>query len=56
MAGRYFVRAVELGLIVWRQAVYDQLSYAQLAEAFEEIGGQDDPFAEYPIIRIWPKR
>lgn len=43
------------GLIVWRQAVYDQMSYGQLVEAFEELARQDDPFAAYPIIRIWPK-
>ncbi len=44
------------GLIVWRQAVYDQMSYGEFVEAFEEIARQDDPFALYPIIRIWPKR
>ena len=44
------------GLIVWRQAVYDQMTYGQLVDAFEELAGQDDPFAHYPIIRIWPKR
>jgi hypothetical protein len=44
------------GLIVWRQAIYGQMSYAQLVDAFEELAGQDDPFGLYPIIRIWPKR
>jgi hypothetical protein len=44
------------GLIVWRQAVYDQMSYGQLVDAFEELAQQDDPFAAYPVIRIWPKR
>ncbi len=44
------------GLIVWRQAVYDQMSYGQLVDAFEELAQQADPFAPYPIIRIWPKR
>jgi len=44
------------GLIVWRQAVYDQMSYGQLVEAFEELAQLDNPFALYPIIRIWPKR
>jgi hypothetical protein len=40
------------GLIVWRQAVYDQMTYGQLVDVFEELAGQDDPFALYPIIRI----
>ena len=31
------------GLIVWRQAVYDQVSYGQLVEAFEEIARQTFP-------------
>jgi hypothetical protein len=44
------------GLIVWRQAVYDQMTYGQLVDAFEELAQQADPFALYPIIRIWPKR
>jgi hypothetical protein len=44
------------GLVVWRQAVYDQMTYGQLVEAFEQIARQDDPFAAYPIIRIWPQR
>ena len=34
---------------------HDQVSYGQLVEAFEEIARQNDPFALYPIIRIWPK-
>jgi hypothetical protein len=44
------------GLIVWRQAVYDQMSYAQHVDVFEELAQRDDPFARYPIIRIWPRR
>jgi hypothetical protein len=44
------------GLIVWRQTVYDQMSYRQLAEVFEELAAKDDPFADYPIVRIWPRR
>ena len=43
------------GLIVWRQTVYDQMSYRQLVEAFEELGTREDPFSEYPIVRIWPR-
>ena len=44
-----------LGLIVWRQTVYDQMSYGQLVTAFEELALQDGPFSEYPIVRIWPR-
>lgn len=33
----------------------DQMSYAQLVDAFEELARQDNPFALYPIIRIWPR-
>jgi hypothetical protein len=44
------------GLVVWRQAVYDRMSYGQLVEVFEELARQDAPFATYPIIRVWPKR
>ena len=48
-------RSAASPVIVWRQAVYDQMSYARLVDAFEELARQDDPFAIYPIIRIWPK-
>jgi hypothetical protein len=44
------------GVLVWRQTVYDQMSYGELVEAFEELARQDDPFAPYPIVRIWPTR
>ena len=36
------------GLIVWRQAVYDQMSYGDLVEAFEEIARQEDPLRALP--------
>ncbi len=44
------------GLIVWRQAVYSQMTDGELVEIFEELAKQDDPFGLYPILRIWPKR
>jgi len=36
--------------------VYDQMSYRHLAEVFEELASGDDPFVDYPIVRIWPRR
>jgi hypothetical protein len=50
-AGRSFP-----GLIVWRQAVYGQMSYGELIDAFEDLARQDAPFAPYPIVRIWRRR
>ena len=44
------------GLIIWRQGLNEQMGYGALLNAFEDLAQQDDPFAEYPIIRIWPKR
>ncbi len=44
------------GLVVWRQAVYGQMTFGELVEVFEDLARQDDPFAVYPIVRIWPKR
>ena len=44
------------GLIVWRQAVYSQMTNGELVEVFEELARQADLFALYPIVRIWPKR
>ena len=44
------------GLIVWRQAVYDEMSFRELVAAFEQLARQDTPFSPYPIVRIWPKR
>ena len=38
------------------QTVYDQMSYRQLVEVFEELASGDDPFVDYPIVRIWPRR
>jgi hypothetical protein len=32
------------------------MGYGALLKAFEDLARQEDPFAEYPIIRIWPKR
>jgi hypothetical protein len=50
-AGRSFP-----GLIIWRQALNEQMGYGELLQVFEELARQDDPFSSYPIIRIWPKR
>lgn len=44
------------GVIVWRQKVYAQMTYGEILECFEELACQDDPFANYPIVRINPKR
>lgn len=44
------------GLITWRQKVYDQMTYGEIFECFEELARQDAPFAGYPILRIKPKR
>jgi hypothetical protein len=44
------------GLVVWRQAVYEQMTYGELLEAFEELARQPDPFSPYPVVRIWPRR
>jgi len=27
-----------------------------LVEVFEELASGDDPFVDYPIVRIWPRR
>jgi hypothetical protein len=50
-AGRAFP-----GVVVWRQSVYDQMSYRELVEVFESLARQEDPFSTYPILRIWPSR
>lgn len=50
-AGRAFP-----GLIIWRQALNEQMGYGELLRAFEQIAREDDPFSTYPIIRIWPRR
>ncbi len=44
------------GLIVWRQALNEEMGYRQLLKAFEDLAQQDSPFLPYPIIRVWPKR
>jgi len=43
------------GLITWRQEMYKLMTYGELAEAFERLAEQDEPFAAYPIIRIRPR-
>jgi hypothetical protein len=49
--GRHFP-----GLIVWRQALYRQMTTKEILDVLEELARQDAPFAPYPIVRIWPKR
>jgi hypothetical protein len=43
------------GLIAWPQRVYDQMTYGEIVEAFEELAAKDNPFSPYPIIFIRPK-
>ena len=45
------------GMIIWRQGVYDLMTYGHIVEAFEELAGREEsPFAIYPIVRIRPPR
>lgn len=31
------------------------MTYGLLVGVFEELACRDNPFSEYPIVRIWPK-
>jgi hypothetical protein len=45
-----------LGVIAWRQKVYEQMTYGEILECFEELAKQENSFATYPVVRIKPKR
>jgi hypothetical protein len=32
------------------------MTYGEIVEAFEDLAQQEAPFANYPIVRIRPKR
>jgi uncharacterized protein (DUF433 family) len=49
-AGRLFP-----GLIAWRQKVYSE-TYGEILEQFEELARRDQPFGDYPIVHIKPRR
>jgi hypothetical protein len=43
-------------LVWWPRSHYDVMSPGDFVVAFEELAGQDEPFAGYPIFHIRPKR
>ena len=43
------------GLVWWPRSHYAVMSPGDFVAAFEEVAGQDEPFAGYPIIHIKPK-
>ena len=44
------------GLVWWPRRLYETMGPGDFVAAFEELAGQDDAFAVYPIVHINPKR
>jgi hypothetical protein len=44
------------GLVWWHRRHYETMSPGDFVAAFEELAARDEPFAEYPIVHIKPKR
>jgi hypothetical protein len=44
------------GLVWWPRRHYETMSPGDFVAAFEELAGEDDAFAGYPIVHIKPKR
>jgi len=44
------------GLVTWQQQTYDEMSYGEIIEFFEELASRDNPFADYPVVFVKPKR
>ena len=51
LAGRPFA-----GLVTWRKAQERQVTPADIADAFESLAGEKDPFRPYPIVYLKLKR
>jgi hypothetical protein len=44
------------GLVTWRKAQERQATPAEIADAFEALAGEIDPFRPYPIVYLKPRR
>ncbi len=44
------------GLVWWHRRHHETMSPGDFVAALEELALQDEPFAEYPIVHIKPKR
>lgn len=44
------------GLVWWPRSHYAAMSPGDFVAAFEEMAAQHDPFADYPIVHLKPKR
>jgi len=44
------------GLVWWPRSHYNVMVPGDFVAAFEELAAEDDPFANYPIVHIKPKR
>jgi len=44
------------GLVWWPRKHYARMTVSDIIEFFEDLAQQDDPFGNYPIIYLKPKR
>jgi hypothetical protein len=44
------------GLVCWTQEHQSRMTVGDFIQAFEELAAREDPFGNYPIVHIKPKR